>query len=296
MAKIVFIGAVEFSYHVLKALIDSNFFIQSVFTKRSSLINSDFFDLSEICKRNNINIDYVKNINSKENIELIKKYKPDFIFCIGWSYLLSIDVLSIPKYGTIGYHPADLPKNRGRHPLIWALALGLNETASTFFLMDEGTDSGNIISKEKIKISEKDNASSLYKKMIDTGTKQIFDFATMVHSYKLISKPQDNKKANYWRKRGEIDGKIDWRMSSKNIYNLIRSLSKPYVGAHFEYENKKIKVWNSEMIEEKNANIEPGKILSIKENEMIVKTGDKAILIYNFDMNLVKDLSPGDYL
>ena len=72
----------------------------------------------------------------------------------------------------------------------------------------------------------------------------------MVHSYKLISKPQDNKKANYWR-RGEIDGKIDWRMSSKNIYNLIRSLSKPYVGAHFEYENKKIKVWNSEMIEEK---------------------------------------------
>ena len=48
----------------------------------------------------------------------------------------------------IGFHLAAMPANRGRHPIIWALVLGLQETASTFFFMDEGADSGDIISQE----------------------------------------------------------------------------------------------------------------------------------------------------
>ena len=68
--------------------------------------------------------------------------------------------------GVIGYHPAALPKNRGRHPLIWALVLGLKKTASSFFIMDERADSGDVISQEEIIINDDDDASSLYAKMI----------------------------------------------------------------------------------------------------------------------------------
>jgi len=56
--------------------------------------------------------------------------------------------LDLPHLGVIDFHPAALPANRGRHPIIWALVLGLQETASTFFFMDEGADSGDIISQE----------------------------------------------------------------------------------------------------------------------------------------------------
>ncbi|WP_408641721.1 DUF4422 domain-containing protein [Sporofaciens musculi] len=48
---------------------------------------------------------------------------------------------------------------------------------------------------------------------------------------------------NSWRKRGKTDGKIDWRMSVRAIYNLVRALAKPYVGAHFEYQGLEYKVW-----------------------------------------------------
>ena len=60
-------------------------------------------------------------------------------------------ILDLAPLGIIGFHPAALPRNRGRHPIVWALVLGLEETASTFFFMDKGADTGDILSQEKIK-------------------------------------------------------------------------------------------------------------------------------------------------
>ena len=63
------------------------------------------------------------------------------------------------------FSPGLTPQNRGRHPIIWTLALGLCETGSTFFFMDEGADSGDILSQKKITILPEDNAGSLYQKL-----------------------------------------------------------------------------------------------------------------------------------
>ena len=81
---------------------------------------------------------YVDDVNSKDNYNWIKSLNPDIIFCFGWSNLLKKDILTLAPMGVLGFHPSKLPQNRGRHPLIWALALGLKKSASTFFFMDEG--------------------------------------------------------------------------------------------------------------------------------------------------------------
>ena len=89
---------------------------------------------------------------AKANNKWIQDLNPDLIFCLGWSSLLKRSTLDIPKFGVIGYHPSLLPKNKGRHPIIWALALGLKETGSTFFLMNEGVDTGKIINQKRLKL------------------------------------------------------------------------------------------------------------------------------------------------
>ena len=81
--------------------------------------------------------------------------------------MIGKDVLNIPSKGIIGNHPAELPYNRGRHPIIWALALGLESTASTFFIMNESADTGDIISQETISIKDTDYARDLYNKLIN---------------------------------------------------------------------------------------------------------------------------------
>ena len=126
-----------------------------------------------IPKKKKINSIYSNKINSTKIIRWIKKRKPDIIFCIGWNQLLNKKLLNIAPKGVIGYHPSDLPKNRGRHPIIWSLALGLKNIGSSFFYMDSKADTGRIISKKMIKIKKNSDSNSIYKNLIKEGRKQI---------------------------------------------------------------------------------------------------------------------------
>lgn len=281
--KIFFIGTVQFSKKTLEKLINIDANIIGVCTKQMSNFNSDFADLTPICKKNKIPYKFVKNINSNENIKWIKSLNPDIIFCFGWSSLIKQKLLKLAPMGIVGFHPAKLPQDRGRHPIIWALALGLQKSASTFFFMNEDADSGDILSQKEFDILETDNALTLYNKVIDIALLQIEKFVPQLENKTYKRKKQNHKQANVWRKRTEVDGKIDFRMSSKAIYNLIRALTKPYVGAHFEYEEKKITVWEARIIDNVQKNIESGKVLSSSDGSIIVKTYDGAIEIFNHE-------------
>ena len=292
--KIIFIGCVEISAFLLKSILDTKAEVVGVITLKESELNSDFFDLAPICKENNIPFRYSHNVNSQESIEWIKSFVPDVIFCMGWSRLLSKSVLDISPLGAIGFHPASLPMNRGRHPIIWALVLGLNQTSSTFFLMNEKADSGDIISQEFININYDDNARTLYNKVVEKAENQLKDFIPKLIDGKLKKYPQDLSKSNVWRKRSKIDGYIDWRMNCESIRNLVRALSKPYIGASFFYKNNEIKVWQVEKVVCDEINIEPGKVLEVSNNQIVIKCGTDAIKLTDFEPSLV--LNVGDYL
>lgn len=288
--RIVFIGCVKFSNYMLRKLASINANVVGVVTKKNSYFNSDFCDLTEIIKE--IPYFYAKDINSDDCIKFVNDLKPDYIFCCGWSNLIKKQILDICP--VIGYHPAALPKNKGRHPIIWALALGLSETASTFFLMDENVDNGDIISQIKIDISHEDDAATLYKKMITTAEKQIEEIYNSLKTKSIVTIPQNNTNANTWRKRSVSDGKIDFRMSSDAVYNLVRALAKPYVGAHVEYRGRNIKIWKVKKTKCDFKNIESGKIIALNGKKITVKTYDAAIEILEHDFDILPYL--GEYL
>jgi len=292
--KIIFIGTVNFSLKALEKLIYLKANIIGVITKESSKFNSDFADLTKTCEKNNIPCFYLRDINSKESLEWVKSLNPDICFCFGWSSIIKKEFLEAFPRGVVGYHPTKLPKNRGRHPLIWTLVLGLKKSASTFFFMDEGVDSGDIISQVDYPIIYEDDAQSLYNKITEIALSQITSFLPILQNNDCKRIPQDHGEANLWRKRGHKDGLIDFRMSGLSIYNLVRGLTKPYVGAHVEYKNKNISIWIVEEIDYADKNIEPGKIIISNEIEIIVKTYNNAIRIikHGFD----KLPKTGEYL
>ena len=113
------------------------------------------------------NIFHVKvdKINDEKNIEILEKINPDLILVMGWSQLLSLKIIQIPKFGVIGSHPTELPKYRGRAPIPWSIIKGLKESALTFFYIQEGVDDGDILDQSKFDISDNDDASSIYQKM-----------------------------------------------------------------------------------------------------------------------------------
>ena len=292
--RAVFIGTVEFSLRSLEKLIGLNVNLVGVITQESSSFNSDFVDLKPLCISNGIPCLYVDDINSLDSIKWIKDLNPDVIFCFGWSSLIKKEILNIAPMGVVGYHPAKLPMNRGRHPLIWALALGLEESASTFFFMDEGADTGDILSQVDFEISYQDDARSIYDKVNDIALCQIEDFIPRLKQGKYSKVKQDGLRSNSWRKRNEIDGLIDFRMNSRAIYNLTRALTKPYVGAHIKYRGKNISIWKVKEVNVVKENIEPGMILKTNDKTFVVKSYNGAIEVVEHNFKILPKV--GEYL
>jgi len=277
--RIVFIGAVEFSRRTLERLLAMNAEIVGVCTLQESEFNADHEDLSAVSETHGIPWLYAEDINSAGTLSWIQDKSPDVIFCFGWSRLLKQDLLRLAPLGVVGFHPAALPANRGRHPIVWALVLGLEKTASTFFFMDAGADSGDILSQRDIIISDDDDASTMYDKVSQTALDQIGEFLPQLAAGKFQRQVQDARLANTWRKRRIADGNIDWRMSAQSIHNLVRGLAKPYVGAHLIVDGQKIKVWKTTVVRDVPRNIEPGKVMAQTSAGPVVKCGEGAICL-----------------
>lgn len=291
--RVVFIGAVQFSHDALRRLAGTAAQIAGVCTLESSSVNADHVDLAPTCSELNIPWRWTPEINSDETLQWIRERRPDVIFCFGWSRLLRRPLLELAPMGVVGFHPAALPQNRGRHPLIWALALGLPRTASTFFFMDESADGGDILSQRSIDIDDADDAGSLYRKVTHCALDQIVEFVPQLASGRYPRVPQDPSRANTWRKRGRADGQIDWRMSARSIRNLVRALARPYVGAHFVHAGRDVKVWRAEILPQSAANLEPGKVLEVDSRGPVVACGEQAIRLVEFDDAV---LAAGEYL
>jgi methionyl-tRNA formyltransferase len=297
--NVLFIGCVEFSEIALKTLLlmmENNVNVCGVVSKSQSNFNNDHVNLLPLALQNNIKAyDFKGDVAELEDFVTVTA--PDVIYCFGWSHLLSDKILATSHYGVIGFHPTKLPMNRGRHPIIWTLALGLTETATTFFQMDSGADSGDIINQQDLRVLSDDNAQSLYHKICQQAAKQIPIFTLEIRDNKINPVEQDQAKASYWRKRSAADGLIDWRMSANSIYNLVRALSKPYCGAHFSYREKCYTVWTAWLGQSQlgNVNNEPGKVVKVNSKKILIQCGDNST-IWIENLSTLPEIEIGSFL
>jgi methionyl-tRNA formyltransferase len=292
--KIVFIGAVKFSSLLLERLIEMGADIAGVVTKRESPFNADFCDLAPAAARRGIPYLHVTDINDAGAVRWIESLKPDIIFCFGFSQIMKKGILGLAPMGVVGFHPARLPSNRGRHPIVWAIALGLKKTAATFYLMDDGVDSGDILSQEEIDICEQDDAASVYRKVADAALRQLKVLLPQLARKDFRRIPQDPSKATYWRKRGPGDGELDFRMSRKALQDLVRALTHPYCGAHVMYKGNAIKVWEVKGVDAGAGDEEFGKILESSGKGILVKCHEGALLLTKHDFKTIP--RKGEYL
>lgn len=282
--KIIFIGAVESSYIFLETLLEKQIKIEKVFTIFDNKYNSDYRDLRPLCQKYNVEVVGIKNINDEENIKIIKEINPDFIFVIGISQLIKKEIIDIPKFGCIGLHPSLLPKNRGRAVLPWTILNEEKETGLTLFKIDEGTDSGDILVQEKIKISEREDSNTLYQKILLAIKKVIEENIENILTQEITYKKQLEEEATYCAIRTMEDGEIDWNKSAKDIDKLIRATTKPYPGAYTYHKGEKLIIWTSEIVEKDNWSALSGQRVEILKGQGVkVKTGNGILLIKDIE-------------
>ena len=181
-------------------------------------------------KKNNIKILQPDNLNDKEFINKIKEINPDIIIVVAFRKLPA-EIFSIPKYGTINLHASLLPNYRGAAPINWCLINNEVKTGVTTFFINEKIDQGDILLKEEVNISDKDNFGSLYNKLSSVGSRLLIKTIKGVLSKSLKASKQDfDESLKIAPKLSKENTRIDWNKSQKEIIGMIRGLS-PKPGA-----------------------------------------------------------------
>jgi len=267
--KIIFISGVKFGHEILTHILKHGHKISLVFSYDDSKkeIYSDYVSFDDVTKKYGVQNIKVNKINDIKNFRLIKNVKPDLILVMGWSQLIDEKILELPVIGTIGSHPTELPKYRGRAPIPWSILKNLKKSALTFFWIDKGTDSGDLLNQKFFEIHKNDDASTLYKKITKLGKQMLLKNLQKLEKGIITRIPQDESKfIEYWEKRTPDDGKIDWKKSAKEIHLLIRATTYPYPGAFTIFKDHKLIIWKAKLSSLQGTS---GKIFQIGRNIMV---------------------------
>lgn len=234
MIRIVLVGAVESSKVAFDALVSAGKPPVLVVTlpKDAADRHSDFTDIGSPAAAIGSEVFYTTNINAPETLEAIESAKPDVTLVVGWSQICKAPFRAIAPLGSIGFHPAALPRLRGRGVIPWTILLGEKTAGSTLFWLDEGTDSGPVLLQNIFHVAADETARSLYLKHMLAINEMVPEAIRLVETGKAPRIEQDQSQISYCAKRTPDDGLIDWRLPAAQILTLIRAVGDPYPGAY----------------------------------------------------------------
>ncbi|OHB71655.1 MAG: hypothetical protein A2W23_07375 [Planctomycetes bacterium RBG_16_43_13] len=239
--------------------------------------------INDILREHNIPLLQIFDVNEKTVIEKIKEINPDLILSAAFPQILSKDLITIPHKGSVNFHPSLLPKYRGAHPHFWAIAKGEKVGGLTAHFMTENIDDGDIIAQVKYPI-EQYIYSQHYKKIIE----EVPTIVRMVEEffYQNTKKPvpQDLSEVSYFKNDREIHKRIFWNThSAEEIKNLIRTERAFCFFRGVKVKFMKAYVTKSNRNLTNNVLVEPGTIVDVYKDCIVVKTTDACINIEEFE-------------
>jgi methionyl-tRNA formyltransferase len=161
-------------------------------------------------------------------------------------------VFSVPRLGSICFHPSLLPKYRGASAINWALIKGESVTGLTLFWVDQGIDTGPILLQKEVKVDPDETTGSLYfNKIFPLGIEAISEAVELIKTGNPPRIVQDESKATYDPPCRDEHAKIDWSKPALETYNLIRGCD-PQPGAHTIWQGKMVRIFDARL--QKGAN------------------------------------------
>ena len=100
-----------------------------------------------------------------ELLEQIRQWEPDLVVLSGFMRLLPPRVVAALAPNLINTHPAYLPEFPGAHAVRDAIAAGVTETGASVIVVDNGVDSGPIISQERVAVEPGDTEAALHERI-----------------------------------------------------------------------------------------------------------------------------------
>jgi methionyl-tRNA formyltransferase len=152
--------------------------------------------------------------------------------------------VSVPKHGTIQYHPSLLPRYRGPSSINWPIIKGDSHTGLTIFRPSEGLDEGPVILQKSVPIGPDDTLGNVYfDRLFPLGVDALLQAAELVAGGRHEEVAQQEELATYEGWCRDPESRINWQAHVDQIYNLIRGCN-PAPGAWTTARGQKLRVYD----------------------------------------------------
>ncbi|MBE7704167.1 MAG: methionyl-tRNA formyltransferase [Cyanobacteria bacterium SIG28] len=229
--------------------------------------------IKKFAVENNIQVFQPKSIRKEADIiSELKKLAPDFFVTFAFGQILSQEVLDIPKYETINLHVSLLPKYRGANPIQRAIINGDTQTGICTMITELGLDCGDICMTHPIQIANNMNCVELFEICASESPLLLEKTLEGLVTETIIPQKQCEEGVCLAEKLSKEECLINWDKTAKEIHNLVRGVYK-CPGAHFIYQDKIIKVLETEPLEE-NSTLGVGEFVKSSKLGIDVQTGN----------------------
>lgn len=248
--NIIFMGTPDFARHTLDALINSNHNVIAVYSQpprpKGRGHKEQKSPVHQTAEDNGIPVFTPKSLKSEEEQQKLSDLNADIAIVAAYGLLLPKAVLDAPKLGCLNIHASLLPRWRGASPIQHAIWKGDKKTGITIMQMDEGLDTGDMILKGEIKLTDKTTAPELHDDLADMGAALTLKVLNNIaQNGKAAAEPQDNQNSTYAPLLKKSDGHVNWNDTAPKIDAQIRALN-PWPGVWAEIQGKRFKILKAE--------------------------------------------------
>jgi methionyl-tRNA formyltransferase len=194
------------------------------------------------------------------------------------SFIVPRQVFSVPRLGSICFHPSLLPKYRGASAINWALMKGETVTGLSLFWVDSGIDTGPVLLQKEVKVEPDDTTGSLYfNKIFPLGIEAIGEAVDLIKAGNPPRIVQDESQATYDPPCTDEHARIDWSKPAQEVYNLIRGCD-PQPGSHTIWQGRVVRIFDTRL-QLGNDSAARGEVTNIGTEEISVALAGGTLIV-----------------
>lgn len=295
--RIIFAGTPDFAACHLQALLTGTHQVVAVYTQpdrpagRGQKLQPS--PVKQLALQHDIPVYQPKSLKKAAAQQQLAAIDADLMVVVAYGLILPKAVLDMPRLGCINVHGSLLPRWRGAAPIQRALWAGDSETGITIMQMDEGLDTGAMLSKVSCPILATDTSASLYQKLAQLGPQALVAAVADLPALQQQAEAQNEQLANYAEKLSKDEARLDFNKDAAALEREIRAFN-PWPVSYLELPQGTVKVWQAQVANSLSGPV--GSILKADKTGIYIGCQRQVLQITQLQPPGKKPMSAADFL
>lgn len=299
--RIIYMGTPDFAVPPLRALVEAGYEVTAVITQpdkprgRGKTLMPTPVKAEAV--KHGIRVYQPVKVRDSECVELLRKLAPDLIIVAAFGQIIPACILDMPKYGCINIHASLLPKYRGAAPIQYAVIDGEKESGVTIMRMGSGIDTGDMISRVVVPLSEDETGGSLFDKLSNAGAELLVKTLPDIFAGSAVYEKQPEESPTpYAAMITKQMGLIDFSKNAEELERLVRGLN-PWPSAYTFLKGKSLKVWKACVAGKQGTEKQsPGTVVAADKEGICVACGEGTLVLKEVQLEGKKRMDSAAFL